>query len=280
VPRYVFPAALSVAIALLALLPIDGGAQVAQSSPPVQQDLPYFPSPPIRDPQGLAIMQNALANLGGVGAISQVSSWSVQAQSQAASSGAGQTGSVVWMGEGPEFRVEFTGSTNHTIMVTGHGTPANVTNGAVQNLPPRTFTPRFLPTSVITVLASEYQNPGTSVAFAGTTTLGTEAVTVVQTSAWVKYKPAALAPETWYFDQGTGLPVRVEYRLVDQTNSANFIVAAVNLADYRAVSGILFPFQIVFSRAGQIGETITVGTIEVNVAIAASEFDPPTGGGQ
>jgi hypothetical protein len=65
--------------------------------------------------------------------------------------------------------------------------------------------------------------------------------------------------QTWYFNNQTGLPTRVEYQIT--TKPGIIQLQAVDFSDYRPVSGVLYPFQMVLHRDDQKDQTITIQTV-------------------
>ena len=83
---------------------------------------------------------------------------------------------------------------------------------------------------------------------------------------------------TWYFDAGSGLPLRVEYGIPSVQTLQVWYQAAINLSDYRIVGGVRYPFRIVSYLQGRELQTTTLQTIEPNATIAASRFEAAVGG--
>jgi len=115
---------------------------------------------------------------------------------------------------------------------------------------------------------------------AGTTTLGTQTVTVVKTVSQSTRDDTRVTPQTWYFDGASNLPVRIEYRLTDQTIQSRFLPIALNLSSYQAVSGVLYPDNVVVWINGAQIEVLHLVSVQTNASISSSIFDVPAGGVQ
>jgi len=78
-------------------------------------------------------------------------------------------------------------------------------------------------------------------------------------------------PVAYYFDQDSGLLVKIEYSLELATGPSLFTVL---LSDYRSAGGILFPFTQVRREAGR-EMSLTFKSVEFNVEIAPDAFALP-----
>jgi len=230
---------------------------------------------PVRDTEALAVVQKALAAMGGP-AIAAIQDCTIQAQSDAAHGAQAISGTMTWKMAGAEFRIDGPGPNGTASVTTGHGKPA-IINGATTALPAYVTEALLVPVAIASVLAHELANPNMSLRFKDTETLGNESVMVITTALEMDYPDNVVTPQTWYFETATGLPVRVEFRSPDMRQPTNFNRSAVDLSNYKAVSGVAYPFTVVSSVDGQTQVVFTVQSVVVNSGIAPNQFDS-TGG--
>jgi hypothetical protein len=216
-------------------------------------------------------MQKALTAMGGP-AIAAIRDATVQAQSDAASDAQAISGTMTWKMSGAEYRIDGPGPNGTASVMTGHGKPAMI-NGPTKALPIYVTQALFVPVAIASVLAQELENPKMSLRFKDTEMLGTESLTVVTTALEMDYPDNVVTPQTWYFDIATGLPVRVEFRSPDTRQPTNFIPSAVELSNYKAVSGVAYPFTVISTVDGRTQVVFTVQSVVVNSGIAPNQFD-------
>jgi hypothetical protein len=255
---------------LLALVSTTASAQVREGT-----SLPV-----IRDQDALNTVQAAITALGGAAAIGTVQSWQAQGQAQGvAPDGKTVSGTVTWEMAGSELRMASSTNLGQQALLTGHGNPAMVGSGTSMSLPAHVITATFIPALVSSILLNRLQNSNCAFQYVGPQSLGQESVTVVKTVC-LHVANYVVTAQTWYFDAASSLPVRVEFRRPSMTRPQLAASGAVGLSNYQQVSGVLYPFQILAYEQGKQTGTVTLQTVNVNPAIPASDFDPPTGGAQ
>jgi hypothetical protein len=265
---------------LLLVLPVWAQQTQTATTPSVQPpgwvySPPDLLSAPVRDTEALAVVQKAMAAMGGP-AIAAIQDCTIQAQSDAVPGSPNTSGTMTWKIAGAEFRIDAPTANGTSSIVTGHGKPA-IINGATTTLPTYVTEALFIPVAIASVLTQEFANPNMSLRFKDTETLGSESVTVVTTAMEMDYPDNVVTPQTWYFDTASGLPVRVEFRSPDTRQPMNFIPSAVDLSNYKAVSGVAYPFTVSSSLDGRTQVTFTVQSVVVNSGIGPNQFDS-TGG--
>jgi hypothetical protein len=250
-------------------------AQVATNSPPVR-----------RDQNAVNTVQAAITALGGATAIGQAQSWQIRGQSQVTMpDGTSVSATFTWESNGTDFRIAATSSTSSGYLVSGYGNPAYVVTSPTSStlqVPWFVSAATFIPTLVGPMLVQQLQNTNCALVFAGPAKLGSESVTVVKTAlptATTTAHPLVIE-QTWYFDSGTNLPAKIDFRTPSQQSQRVSFPAAVALSNYQVVSGVLYPFQIIRYVRGKQTRVETVQSANVNVTIASSDFQAPTGGAQ
>jgi hypothetical protein len=247
-----------------------------QTVAPVQGHGPrgYVPPKPVRDAEAISVVAASLASMGSAANIAQSTHWIVQVQV----TGAGQftSASVRWKGNGSGIRIERSTDQGPTVLVSGHGKAESISpNGKVQNLQFHVIRSLLFPPLVAVTLLKDFQDTNYSLEYAGTATVNSATAIVVKTSYNATYVGSQVTPQTWYFDTKTGLPLRVEYRSPDIRVPEKQKVIRVDLSDYQAISGVLYPLQAVSFVDGQQMNIASVQSIDTSTAIADGDFDPP-----
>jgi hypothetical protein len=239
--------------------------------------LPWTPPPIVRDPQALSVVQASINAMGGAVAIAQVQSWIVNMQADESSIGRA-AGPLVLTVSGGELRTDFQGPNGLVTLSSGNGTPFRTMQGATKKVSQWVTGSQFVPVLTASILAKEFQDANYSFQFKGTSTIGSTSVVVVATVSQDTKLNSRITPQTWYFDSATSLPVRIEYRLLDNHRSDVFLLGAADISAYQAVDGVLYPFQTSLYMSGKPLGSRTVTSIQPNAAVAASQFDAPAGG--
>jgi hypothetical protein len=240
-------------------------------------------SAPPRDPQALATVQKAVAALGGA-TLSQIRDASVQGSIKILTSSKNESLTVLWedaWGKGaPSFRRESHFGTSTSVLVSGNGQLADSQDGIA------TKVPRHISFSCAAVhlpgiiLASQLNNVAYSFKFLETTAVNGLSAIHVQSALTTDPISSALSLQDWYFDSSNGLPLRVDYRIVNSPDLLNPGVVSMQFDVFRTVTGVLVPFRL--TETGLAGEQdiVTITSVTFNSGLSASEFLPPTGGAQ
>jgi hypothetical protein len=256
------------------------GQQAPQSQtppPPDNKDLLWFPHP-AQDPQAVQAVLRAINALGGTEAIQQSQNYIVQAQVSPSSRSQAEAGQAIWTLAGGQIRVDLPSPKGTNTLSSGNGQPFWIIHGnPAQAISPHVVRPAFAPALVASLLLSELQGTNYSIQFIGSQSLGSELVTVVDISCQASRMESLVTPQRWYFDIASNLPVRIDYHSPDVKWISRFMHAELFLSDYQAISGVLYPFQIVRWFNGQQSDTLTITSIQTNPNIPASSFSAPGG---
>ena len=233
------------------------------------------PTPPLtahRDSQALAVIQKAINSLGGAATISQVKDWKVIAQRQTSAASPSPSGKIIWEAAGAECKSDFPSPNGRSILTTGHGNPIRAVGGVAEPVAPYVVHAMFVPSLVGALLLTEFQDQNRSFELAPQNAQNS-AFTIIKTYSVVNQSDRVATEQTWYFDTGTGLPTRIEYRFPNSKNPTQFGTTSVDLSNFKSIGNVLYPFQIVMSQLGLKMADVTVQSITVNTNIPASEFD-------
>ena len=282
-----FPRLLPWPLLFLAVVSIPTLAQ--QNGPPTFGLIPppteLASGTPFQDRRAVATIRRALDALGGINAISQVQSSQITAQSHSPN-GKG-TVPVSWEGSGAEWRVTVTVGNSSFTTLTGHGNPAYVfPNGMAAKIPAHVIRAQFVPALVGSILLGQLQNTGYSLLYSGQASLSrgqtagltgnpAQQFTVIKTGVFSRNRADKVTLQTWYFDQTSGLPVRVEFQMPSHVRPDVSSVGAYNFGQYQSVSGVMYPFQLSRYFGSRLLEAVTVQSVLVNPVIPVSDFDSP-----
>lgn len=201
---------------------------------------------PASDPQAVAVVQAAITALGGGTAIGQAQSWTFQAKTQ-----------------GPHSNgdVDYVISTD-----TDTGKRAGP-NGTMRAAPP--IHSHFVPALVAAILLKQSQDPTLTMQFGGTSITDSKPVTTIVFNFTVGPR---LPAQIWTFD-AANLPVIVDFRTTATIGARTSFPFVVALSDYRQVSGVMYPFQIMALVPGKPPQVVAVQTIAPSATAATNEFN-------
>jgi hypothetical protein len=252
---------------------------VALSTPAQQTSIPPSPTAPVRDPQAIAVVQSAIAAMGGVGVASGIQDLTIQGTSTDMTGASGQTIGFTWRNSGVEFRQELQqAGTTVRISLSGHGTPRDFRNGTWESPPyheSRANLPYYVP---IYVLFGEINNPSYTLSYVGSTTIGGRAAIQIHACDESDFFSHLVLPQDWYFDPVSGLPLQVNFKIPSDTDAATSQAGSIQFANFQSVSGVAVPFQITLQE-GVVSSTQIVSSVQFNTGISPSEFDPPASAG-
>ena len=129
-----------------------------------------------------------------------------------------------------------------------------------------------MPALVGAILLKESQDPNFSMQYTGASTLDSRPVTVIVFT----FGQSRIPVQIWSFD-AANLPVQIDFRLPAEIGARESFPIVVALSDYRPVSGVLYPFQIVSFLPGKPPEVVTVQSVAPGATAAPNGFNGPAG---
>jgi hypothetical protein len=200
------------------------------------------------------VVQAAITALGGATAVGQVQNWEFQG-----------------LTAGPLD----TGNETETIDVQ---VPSEsiVINGVSRLAPKFVSSSLFIPVLAGAILLQEAQDPNYELHLDAPSTLASKPVNIVK---FLAASSKGIA-QIWVFDAATGLPARVFFESPAQIGRTKSFHALVDLSDYRAVSGALYPFSLVIYMEGSLPETLDLQSLTASATTSPSQAGPTTGGVQ
>ncbi len=236
-------------------------------------------SPPQRDAAALTALARAVAAMGAQATAVQLNTVQETGTINPVTAPVSDlpAGTFTWTVEvknpGYEYRHQLQSGSDISIFVSGHGSPATSFNGAIKPLLGHVALGAAPVQMPILVLVTALLDPTSTIAQATATQLGGVLATHIHISNETNRVTQALTPQEWYFDPNTGLPLRVEYHVPDPLDGLNWMSGARDFANYKAVSGFLFPLQITNWVHGTPVSVTTVSSVQLNIPVTESEFD-------
>jgi hypothetical protein len=131
--------------------------------------------------------------------------------------------------------------------------------------------------SVAQMLLGEYRNKAYSLRYLGAVVADSGTLTAV-TFSFVPstgLAPSSTLPsdQVWYFNPQTGLPVRVEYKLANPKPGVVHL-QAIDFSDYRAASGVLYPFHVVMHRDDSQDQVVSLQSVTPASSVALAPQPP------
>jgi hypothetical protein len=230
---------------------------------------------PVRDAAAVSAVQNAIAALGGTAALNQISDSTVQGSFQNSANPAA-SGTFTWQTAGVEFNyTTVTGGATRAVL-SGHGVPADLENGAsvpIWSQVVRALQPWHLPGLI---LLNELNNSNYSLTYVGQEVQNGTTVIHVQTSDTSDSIGTSVTPQDWYFDQSTYLPVSLSRRIPDVSNAIVYTMAFQSFGPFMQVNQVLVSSTFAVTTANGT-KTFTVSSVVFNSGLPPSTFDPPGG---
>lgn len=216
-----------------------------------------FTTQPASDSQAVAVVQAAITALGGATAVAQAQSWTFQGEMQ---------GPVV----NDNVKYTITTQTPPLQQITTR-------QGKLKNKMPMTQS-YFVPVLIGTVLAKQLQDGRFSMSSIGSVTVNSNPCAAVTFSISPSPEKSPPVPaQIWCFDSTTNLPVQVEFRLPAQVGASISPVGYIYFSDYRAVSGVMYPFFIGIPGQGGLPEIIKIQSVVPHGNAVSPEFNSGAG---
>lgn len=230
-----------------------------------------------------AVIHGAIAALGGEGAIASLRNVHATGTIVLLEDDSKPSLAFTWdddfSGSKFEFRDEIRDGPNVRVFFSGGGSPAQLVNGKKQNL--FTFVadaapPLHLPA----VLLFRRRNGGVlKNTIVAQEMLDGKAVVHTRLANETGSPADVLQVQDWYIEEGTGLPLRVDYRVPSTVDTTTFEEAQANYSDYRSVNGVYFPFHIEVSQNKQHASSVIIDSISTNESPSPALFGT-SGGAQ
>ncbi len=177
---------------------------------------------PVRDATALTVLQSSVSAMGGLSIWQAVQDWTITGTVSV--SGSGQPASnFSWIGAGTEFRLETDTNDTTNVFLSGHGSPAWISNGNVSSLNSyvsRATPPFYLPGIR---LVQELVNQQLTIQYVGAAMVHGTAAVQIHVSDDSDAQGSLVTPHEWFFDATSFLPLQVQFRLPPNENPANYI---------------------------------------------------------
>ncbi|MGH9670812.1 MAG: hypothetical protein ACRD3A_11965 [Terriglobales bacterium] len=269
-----YRSAVAMLFCLLLLLPTSSSAQTQAPPDTLAQD--QTATSVQRDPLAVQFVQASIAAMGGETAIAQIQDSVMYAEVRALQK-RWPSGAVTWKTSGSSVRYEFNAGDASTTVVFGAKDAVVISGNQYKRLAAHERDVLFIPHLLGPQLLRRLKDPDFSFAFLGTENVNGAAAARIRVRWEANDIETEISRQDWLIDVATGLPVRVEYWLVDDRNLANTIAGATDFSDFRFVSGVTVPFRMVSYFDGQPWQETLVSSTVFNGGVSPSEFDVPGG---
>jgi|HubBroStandDraft_5_1064220.scaffolds.fasta_scaffold117802_2 hypothetical protein len=232
-----------------------------------------------RDPQATAIVQAALATMGGSALLSTIHSSIVSGSTASSSAAQTEQSTFVWTYAGGEFRNENDATNGAHVLVSNAGAPEDFHAGMWSSVPSvvvRTNLPFHIPALV---LFSDTASTEYSFAYLGAATVNGNSVVHIRAVDTSDIAGQLFTAQDWFFNVSTGLPVRVQFLVPISPQPKDSVAETIDFANFQLVNGILVPLQLDVT-VGPLSFTSTVSSVTFNTSLSPNLFAPLTAGAQ
>jgi hypothetical protein len=266
---------LPLAIAIFALLQLQ--ATFSKGQTPQVYPLPS-------DSQAVTIVNNAIAQMGGVTVWSTVQDITVNANCTAYDINGDSLGlyTLVWVQAASQFRYDSTVSGTTSTLASGFGNPA-MSNG--QSVVPWSLSSSNAVQPVLApalMLYMDTQNPAMVYQYRGTGNVGGQAVNIVAASLSGNVAPVRSTEQDWFISSSTNLPVQVTTRVPTELDPSITISAVTTYSSFAPLTSApnMQSPVLVTQNFGVGSNTCTLSSPTLNTSPPASYFELlPSGGG-
>jgi hypothetical protein len=231
-------------------------------------------SAPSRDPQALAVLQQAITAMGGSAPNDSTATATINTSSGAAT----DTGTVVVMTRGNDQTSEQmqTGSATVTL-VYSQGTAAQVQGETVTPIPMESAVTSQSADFPLPLLVGMLNDPDSAYAYIGLETLNGANAHHIQLWTTFASVPSLTAIATFsvrdiWLDVASGLPLRISYEDHLGQGASSSVAFDVMFSNYAAVNGVQYPFLITKSVNGTPWATITITNVVFNTGLTDTNF--------
>lgn len=237
--------------------------------------------PAVRDSGAVLLVQRALASMGGepaIGAVLTVQT-SGTIDSLDGTSPISFVSSESVAGSIFAFRKETSSGQTTKVFVSGDTGPQLSIGGKPAAPLPKyvaTGTPPFELPAVL--LYAEFHDPTYSIRLVSSASAGSPPqIEITNNTDLVTH---AIVRQDWYFDPGSGVPIRVEYNLPSLTNALQSVRAVCDFLSFKQFNGVLFPTSLDSYEDGREVGLVSISFTQINIPISPAQFQLATGGGQ
>jgi hypothetical protein len=260
---------------IVALTPVGcltGHAQTTGSVPARTTNTPPSPSPVVRDPSAISLLQQSVAAMGGLAALRAIPAWTIDATETWSHSGASHPVRIEAQGE--EYRIEHRTADGGNSMLTitsGGGKPSRKAAAAnAMSISPLISHSMMIGPLAPRTLQRELANPNYTLRDLGPSSDGTQEM--ILTENHTTSLDRLVSPQTWYIDKATFLPAKVIVHMHNPKSTLVYGLMGMCFSGYRTVGNVLIPY----TTEKIVGSTVLNTTVVTAVsfsAIRSSEFE-------
>jgi hypothetical protein len=228
---------------------------------------------PSKDPQAIAVLQQSVVAMGTTTPSDSTASGTITTVAGSLT----ENGTIIILTRGTNQTSEQIQTPHGSTVIYSQGQASYGTGSTPVPLPMERAVTAQCPDFPLALLAGALNSPDTAYKYVGLETLDVASAHHVQ--IWNSFastpKLQAIAKfsikDVW-IDAKSGLPIKVSYTRRDAGGASPGIAMEASYADYRNVSGVLYPFAIQASMNGTPWATITIQSVLLNTGLTDLNF--------
>jgi hypothetical protein len=230
---------------------------------------PFWRPTIIRDKKAVSALNAALSAMGGTEAVRNITSLAIEGHDS------GVPGNTfLWQLSGPQYRIYIQDNSAHYEINSGSGQSFRDSNGTVTSRAGYISAATIIPAALATELYNISNNPSYSIIYGGTTSINGVTVSSITTALETSRTVAYATSQTWYISTATNFPVKLSYRLFDETKWLSAVDASYLFSDFAQSESIYFPHTITALIHGNVCETRVLTAVIINPSLPQSLFPP------
>jgi hypothetical protein len=228
---------------------------------------PFWHPSIIRDKKAINILNSTLKAMGGSEAIGGIRSLAIEANDRDVPSNI-----FLWQLSGSNYRVYIQGASGHYEINSGSGHSYRDSNGTVSSRADYISAATLIPAALAVELYGILTNPSYSVTYGSTTSIDGVSVSSITTALQTTRTLVNATSQTWYISTANNLPVKLDYRLFDETKWLRSVNASYMFSDFMPSQGVYFPHTITNSINSNMLATLVLTNVTINPNLSQSLF--------
>jgi hypothetical protein len=229
---------------------------------------------PTNDPQALAILQKAVAAMGGSAPVDSTATGTITTTSGSAT----DSGTFILLTRGTDQSSEqIQTSSVATTLVYSRGITAQIQGNTITAVPNESGVTAQSADFPLPLLLGMVSDTSAAFKYVGLETLN--GISVYHVRLWRNYSatPTLTALSNFsvrdiWFDASSGLPLRISYNNHLGQGTMGSVAFDLRFANYNAVNGVQFPFLITKSVNGTPWATMTISNVVFNTGLTDANF--------
>ncbi len=251
----------------------------ARKLPQAQQTAQSPPSAPVRDPQAITILNNALGAMGGLQALSQISDLTVTGQfTDELNSPPDVKITRTYIKGLNQVRMETDTPSGTSVVVYANGDGFQIAGGEKQSIRTHSSVGRSLEFFPVLCIAGLLQGPSVSIEMGTSATLDGKSIYEIKASHFFAGDPNSSAVLSrasrveFFIDKQTLLPIGLRYFVHADSDSRIDRPMDIRFSNFETTNGLLMPFAATQALNGRTIAVFTINSIVANHGLLDSLF--------